>query len=210
MMTNEIRNLIQKGKQLDQQTGSLHDAILDFANRMDKGVTEQQVQGVMQFITEYVEHAPALIDLIEETAAGMGKTDRIRPMTRVAEGYFLTEDDLIPDHLGLVGLLDDAYLTHSLIQAMADRHRAKTGLSLLPIEMHEINGFVRKLIGEPNGSLLDNYVAATLRIPEVQQNMLQTLEPFGEMNLSTAPDPMWGDASIAEIVEVRIGVMYVS
>ena len=78
---------------------------------------------------------------------------------------------------------------------------------MLPFEGHEINAFVRYLIGEPYSSILDSHVAATLDSPAVQQNMEQMMAAMDQINLAAGPDPIWGYASAAEIADVRLGAM---
>jgi hypothetical protein len=68
--------------------------------------------------------------------------------------YFVTPDDIIPDELGLLGLIDDAYLTHCLIQSVSDQYQAQTGFVLMPSDMTKASQIIRSLIGEPQASLL--------------------------------------------------------
>lgn len=185
----------------------LRQAIINLAHVNGRHVTELDVQKVVNFVSEYIEHAPALMNLIEEAAVTSGTQHNVQPILDTIEDYFLAADDTIPDRLGLVGLLDDAYLTHSLMQAMSDRYKSQSGKSLLPFETHEDNAFVKRLIGTPFVSILDDYVSATLGGPGMQQNIKQMLMALGQLNLSSVPDPIWGNARVSEIVDSRLGAM---
>ncbi len=207
MQSERIRALIEEAKIIERQTGMLGQAVINLANANGRSVTELEVQKVIDFISEYIEHAPALMKLIEEAAANSGAQHDVQPILDATENYFLAPDDIIPDHLGLVGLVDDAYLTHSLMQAISDRYKSQSGKSLLPLETHENNAFVRRLIGEPFASILDDHVSATLGGPSVQQNIKQMLTALGQMNLSSVPDPVWGNARPSEIADARLGAM---
>jgi uncharacterized membrane protein YkvA (DUF1232 family) len=207
MQTERIRALIEEGKIIERQTGMLRQAVINLANANSRSVTELEVQKVIDFVSEYIEHAPALMKLIEEAAANSGAQHDVQPILVATENYFLAPDDIIPDHLGLVGLVDDAYLTHSLMQAISDGYKSKSGKSLLPLEAHEDNAFVRRLIGEPFASILDDHVSATLGGPSVQQNIKQMLMALGQMNLSSGPDPIWGSVRASEIADARLGAM---
>ncbi len=207
MQSERIRALIEEAKIIERQTGMLGQAVINLANANGRSVTELEVQKVIDFISEYIEHAPALMKLIEEAAANSGAQHEVQPILDATENYFLAPDDIIPDHLGLVGLVDDAYLTHSLMQAISDRYKSQSGKSLLPLETHENNAFVRRLIGEPFASILDDHVSATLGGPSVQQNIKQMLTALGQMNLSSVPDPVWGNARPSEIADARLGAM---
>jgi hypothetical protein len=141
---------------------------------------------------------------IEETAALSGTLHDVQPILDVTEDYFLSPDDIIPDHYGLVGLLDDAYLTHMLMEAISDRHKSQTGRSLLPTDAHETNTFVRRLIGEPFVSILDKHVATTLDGLSEKRIIKQILAALAQMNLSSVPQPIWGNAPVTEMIGLRI------
>ena len=185
----------------------LRQTVINLAIGNDRSVTELEVQKVINFVNEYIEHAPALMTLIEEAAANYGAQHDVQPILDATEDYFLDPDDTIPDHLGLVGLVDDAYLTHSLMQAISDRYKSQSGKSLLPLEPHEDNAFVRRLIGEPFASMLDEHVAATLGGPTLQQNITQILIVLGQLDLSSGPDPIWGYAHTSGMVDARVGAL---
>ena len=101
-----------------------------------------QVGKIVAFVTQYIEHAPALMIVIDEAATRNGAQTDVLPILEATENYFLVSDDIIPDHYGLVGLLDDAYLAHSLMEAISDRYMRQSGKSLVPIEAHALNTFI--------------------------------------------------------------------
>ena len=204
MQIERIRTQIEEGKIIEQRSGVLHRAVVNLAKLNGVRVTELQVKKIIDFVTEYIEHAPALMMIIEETAAMSGAQPDVQPILDVTEDYFLAPDDIIPDHYGLVGLLDDAYLTHMLMEAISDRHKSQTGKSLLPIGAHETNTFIRRLIGEPFVSILDEHVATTLDGLSEKQNINQILVALAQMNLSSVPESIWGNAPVTEIIGARI------
>jgi uncharacterized membrane protein YkvA (DUF1232 family) len=204
MQFDQIRALIEEGRNLERQTGMLRQAVINLARPNARSISEREVENVVEFVNEYIEHAPALMQLIEEAAARDGVLQDIQPILDASEEYFLSPDDVIPDHLGMVGLVDDAYLTHTLMQAISDRHRSQSGSSLLPIEAHDINAFIRRLIGEPFVSILDDHVSDTLDGPLLQQKIEQMVVAMSQLNLSAVPDPIWGDAPASEIAAPRL------
>lgn len=204
MQIDRIRAQIEEGKRLEQRAGILHRAVVNLARINGVSMTELEVEKVIGFVTEYIEQAPALMMIIEKSAAKYGAQSDVQPILDATEGYFLAADDIIPDHYGLVGLLDDAYLTHRLMEAISDRHKSQTGKSLLPTDAHETNTFVRRLIGEPFVGLLDKHVSTTLDSLCTEQKMNQILAVLAQMNLSSAPDPIWGNAHLTDITGARI------
>ncbi len=204
MQIERIRAQIQEGKIIEQQSGVLHRAVVNLAKLNGVRVTELQVKAIIDFVTEYIEHAPALMMIIEETAAMSGAQPDVQPILDVTEDYFLAPNDIIPDHYGLVGLLDDAYLTHMLMEAISNRHKSQTGKSLLPMDAHETNRFIRRLIGEPFVSILDEHVATTLDGLSEKLNINQILVALAQMSLPAVPEPIRGNARVTEIIGASI------
>jgi hypothetical protein len=72
-------------------------------------------------------------------------------------------DDIIPDNLGMIGLLDDAYCSLCALQAVSDHYQLQTGKYLFPDDLSAANRIMRKIIGEPYATDLDNLVMNTMR-----------------------------------------------
>ncbi len=207
MKSEQIQALIAEGKAVERQTGMLRQTVINLAECNGRRVTELEVQKVINFVSEYIEHAPALMTLIEDATANYDEQENVRPILDATEEYFLAAEDIIPDRFGLVGLLDDAYLTHSLMQAISDRVKSHTGKSLLPMEPHADNAFIRRLIGEPFASILDDRVEATLAGPGLQENIHKMLVILGQLNLAAGPDPIWGYAQAPGMSDTRLAAL---
>ena len=179
---------IKEGKIIEQQSGVLRQAVVNLAKLNGVSVTESEAEKVVDFVAEYIEYAPALMMIIEEAAAATGAEADVQPILDATEDYFLAPDDIIPDHYGLVGLLDDAYLTHTLVEAISDRYKSRTGESLLSIDVHETNMFMRRLIGEPFVGILDEHVSTTLDSLSGEQDINQLFVVLAQMNLSSVPE----------------------
>jgi len=207
MQIELIRAQIEEGKDIEEQAAVLRRAVANLATLNGVSLSKLETEKIIEFVTEYIEHAPAMMMIIEEAAAMNGAQPDIQPILDATENYFLSLDDIIPDHYGLVGLLDDAYLTHTLMQAISDEYKSQFGRSLLPIEAHEINRFIRRLIGEPFVSMLDEHMATTLDGLSEDQQINQMLEVLAQLNLSSVPDPIWGTARVSEITGARLQVI---
>lgn len=204
MRIEQIRAQIEEGKNVERQSGILRRAVINLAKLNGVSITGPEVAKVVEFVTEYIEHAPALMTVIEEAAAANDVLAHVQPILDASEEYFLAPDDIIPDHYGLVGLLDDAYLTHSLMEAISDRHKSESGESLFPKDAHKLNTFIRRLIGAPFVSILDERVATTLNDLTVEQNINRMLGALAQMDLSSVPDPVWGESGVPDITASRI------
>lgn len=206
MQTQTIRRMIKEAIAIDKQTGTLEEAVYGLAVLRGIQLSPEQISNVHIFIQEYIEHAPALLDQIASAARKVGIIDQVMPILKAAEQYFLAPVDIIPDSLGLLGLVDDAYLTHSLMQALSNSYREQTGNTLLPMDLTRINQFIRGLIDEPLSSMLDVRVANVLDSSDIQQSFLSLLGSGSGFNI-TGPDPMWGHATMDEIVDARLGAL---
>ncbi len=129
---------------------------------------ESRTELTLAFIRQYVQASPMLLSAVLAAAAQADVEGDLNPVLIAAEDYFLQSVDFIPDHLGLVGMVDDAYLTQSLLQAISDSHRARTGAALLPFDLAPANILMRRLIGEPTATALDAAVREAIGLPDVQ------------------------------------------
>ena len=204
MQIEQIWAQIEEGKNIEQRTGSLRQAVVNLAKLNNVALTDSDVAKIVDFVTNYIEHAPALMMIIEEATTRNGAQADVQPILNATEEYFLARDDIIPDHYGLVGLLDDAYLTHSLMEAISDRYKSQAGKSLLPIQAHSLNAFIRRLIGAPFVNILDEHVSATMESLGGEPDINQMLVALAQINLPSIPDPLWGNMGAAEISALRI------
>ena len=70
--------------------------------------------------------------------------------------------NIIPDELGIIGLLDDAYCSLMSLQAVSDHFRLQTGKHLFPNDLSAANKAMRKIIGEPYATRLDHIVIRSM------------------------------------------------
>ena len=204
MQIQRVWDQIEEGKEIERRTGSLRLAVVDLVCRDGARISELDVTRIVAFVIRYIEHAPVLMMAIEEAAARNGTLEDIQPILDASEHYFRAADDIIPDHFGLVGLLDDAYLTHSLMQAVSDRYKLQFGRSLLPVEAHGLNTFVRRLIGVPFVEVLDAQVAATMEGLNTETDINRVLAAFRDIDLVSAPDPLWGNLVASDVSFLRL------
>ncbi len=204
MEIERIRAQIEDGKETEQRTGSLRRAVVDLVSRGGMRINDRDVTRIVAFVTRYIEHAPVLMMVIADAASQNGTLDDIQPILDATARYFEAEDDVIPDRYGLVGLLDDAYLTHSLMEAISDRYKLHAGRSLLPVEAHGVNTFVRRLIGVPFVEILDTKVAATMESLSIATDISRILAAFSKIDLVSAPSPLWGNLDASDVSFLRL------
>ena len=90
----------------------------------------------------------------------------------IAKAYFLNPPSsvLARQHTGLMGLMDEAYLAHRLMEEVNDRFIVEAGVPLAPMDMTRSNIIVHHLIGEPFANDLDQAVLRSVEalIPKGQ------------------------------------------
>lgn len=207
MQTARIAAQIEAAVQHERRTRTLGTLIQQFAQLHGAQPNPSEVAGTVAFVEEYVRHAPVLLELLASAAQRTGTSQEIAPVLDAAEQYFLAPLEVIPDHLGLMGLMDDAYLTHCLVQLASERYRQRTGVPLLPLpsDFTRANQMIRMLIGEPQASQLDLGVAGTLAMPAIQQALARF--PVMGSPFQMAPDPIWGNMSINDRVNHQMGML---
>ncbi len=204
MDTQVIRKLIKEAVTIENQYEYLREAIIEFAGLRGMSRNEAAINDCQRFIIQYIEHIPDLLDHINSVAIEKGVSNEVLPILNSAEKYFLNPIDIIPDRWGLLGRMDDAYLTHCLIQSLSDRYKARTGNSLVPVDLKEANKMVRALIGEPQAGMLDEAIQEALGESSVNQSLEDLLSLVPGIDVS-GPDPIWGDASPDEIAKTQLG-----
>lgn len=198
MQTEAIREVIAKAIAHEELTGSTARLLSEVAKAQGVEPTAEEVASTLAFIKEYIEHVPDLLEACDAAAAATGISDYVTPILKAAEQYFITPLDVIFDHLGLIGLTDDAYFAQRLLQVVSDTYRRWTGSPLLPMDLTAANKLIRALIGEPQASQLDQAVAETLKHGSLQRAFQ------GMKGLSiTLPlaDPPWEDANIDRMLK---------
>ncbi len=205
MRTNEIRKMIEEAVTDEAKTGRLAETIHSMARQNGANPSEQEVQGVVKFVREYVEHVPYYMEQGANAAAQLGLGAEMGQMLGELETYWFEANDVIPDHLGLMGLTDDAYASLVVLQSLSDYSQATLGRPLLQQNFTQANQVIRGLIGEPGASILEQRVGVTVANAMMQRVLGQVVG--AGFAFGAGPDPIWGNASIDDIVNTRLGAL---
>jgi uncharacterized membrane protein YkvA (DUF1232 family) len=184
MSTDMIRAQIEAAWQDEARTQSFTTLIrrqLAEAGAGEVPADSATVRDILRTWRLQLENVPDLLDALRAAAVNAGIAQAVEPMVTTAEGYFLDEGDVLPDALGVLGLLDDMYLALSLIQQVSERHRLRTGHALLDVDLRESIGAVRPLFRGARLEALDERIAQSLAAPAVTQcleRLAQRREPL--------------------------------
>jgi len=115
-----------------------------------------------RFVGAYIERVPYMMKVAWTAAQAVGLQQQMLQILNTVESYWIEGDDVIPDDLGIIGLLDDAYCSLTSLQSVSDHYRLQTGKHLFPDDLGAANRAMRKIIGEPYASELDRIVIRTM------------------------------------------------
>jgi len=116
-----------------------------------------------RFVLAYVEQVPYMMKIAWTAASNVGLEKAMRGILEMVESYWADGDDVIPDDLGAIGLLDDAYCSLTSLQAVSDHYQLQTGKHLFPDDLSDANRAMRRIIGEPYASELDRIVIHAMK-----------------------------------------------
>ena len=140
----------------------LRDLLAVVAERQGVQADDEDLGRGARFITAYIEQVPYMMTVAWTAAHNVGLEAEMASILEMVNGYWIEGDDIIPDELGAIGLLDDAYCSLTSLQAVSDHYRLQTGKYLFPDDLTAANKAMRRIIGEPYSSELDQIVIRTM------------------------------------------------
>lgn len=162
MDTTAIENMIRTLCNDEHAARDLHDLLAVVAESINIQPDEQELERGTQFVISYVEQVPYMLKVATTAAGTVGLEDEMRQIVSMVLSYWEQDEDVIPDHLGIIGLLDDAYCSLTTLQVVSDLYQLQTGKHLFPDDLTAANRAMRKIIGEPYVSELDRIVSQTI------------------------------------------------
>lgn len=163
MNTEAIESMIAECCAGAESDPELHDLLAAVAERYGVQPGADDLGRGARFVAAYVEQVPYMMKVAETAAAKVGLGAEMRRILERIESYWLKVDDVIPDELGVIGLLDDAYCSLTSLQTVSDHYQLQTGKHLFPDDLSEANRAIRRIIGEPYASELDRIVIGTMK-----------------------------------------------
>jgi uncharacterized membrane protein YkvA (DUF1232 family) len=138
---------------------------------------DEELERGSRFVVGYVEQVPYMLKVARTAASNVGLEAEMEQILDMVGSYWLQDLDVIPDHLGLIGLLDDAYCSLTTLQSVSDHFRLQTGKYLFPDDLTAANRVMRKIIGDPYVAELDHFVSKALNEAGVIQALTALATP---------------------------------
>ena len=159
METAQIKNMITAQFSDPHAAADLQELLSVVAEREGAKPDHTQLARGASFIYSYIEQVPYMLTVAWTSAKSVGLEAEIESILTMVVSYWIEDDDVIPDSLGIIGLLDDAYCSLLSMQTMSDFYQLQTGKFLFPDDLTAANSIMRKIIGEPYATELDNIVS---------------------------------------------------
>jgi uncharacterized membrane protein YkvA (DUF1232 family) len=207
MNSDDLRNKISETLEHEERTNHVANMLSKHLRQVGVSMTPEQQADCLNFIKAYVRETPDLMDQAFHAAQQAGVLNQLQPILDQCFNYWAEPSDFVPDHLGLIGIADDAYLTRMFLESASSLQAAQSARPLLSVDLAPANRVMRGLIGEPIATALDTTVGQSIA-GQVIQAGLQQLTGFGGLNLNL---PNYGSYisqyDIDRAVDVKLGSM---
>ena len=198
METARIEALIAEHCGDDHAERDLFDLLAVVAERNGIQPDQHELERGARFVIGYVEQVPYMLKVANTAAANVGLDSEMEHILGMVRSYWAQDLDVIPDHLGVIGLLDDAYCSLTSLQAVSDHYQLQTGKFLFPDDLTTANRMMRKIIGEPYISDLDRFVTSAVKEAGVMQAVKSLANPDKQKNFGSQAN-IWNHGPVSQL-----------
>ena len=209
MKTSLIKKMISNAVKNEKSTNSLAKLVKKVAKQNGNIITLEKAQEVSNFVIQYVNLVPVFMEEGLNTSAKFGIQNEMSQMIAELEYYWKLEQDLIPDNLGLIGIVDDAYASIYLLQSFSDYCKSMYNRPLLKTDLTESNNSIRILLGNQIAAELEQRVQITIGNNMTNQIFNQTFKNIfsSGFTFGNAAQAYMDQRNIEEQVNVQLGAM---
>ena len=198
METAQIKNMIAAQFADPHAATDLQELLVVVAEREGAKPDQTALARGASFIYSYIEQVPYMLTVAWTSAKSVGLEAEIESILGMVESYWIEDDDVIPDNLGIIGLLDDAYCSLLSMQTMSDFFQLQTGKFLFPDDLTAANTIMRKIIGEPYATELDNIVSRVVLDANVKEAVKLLASPE-KQQLFESNATIWNHGPVKEL-----------
>ncbi|MEM9529929.1 MAG: hypothetical protein AAGA23_03355 [Pseudomonadota bacterium] len=167
MNSNDLHELIKS--KLEQEAGSN-----TYLKMCRTRLNTQAAQEAFDFTVRYLHNSVHLLDQVFETVKTANCLPMYEPIFDACFHYWDTEYDFIPDHRGIAGICDDAYLSMVLMQHVANAKGPANDGALMPginRTLRRQNEMMAALLGREMARQLNEVAAQTFQSIHLRQTM---------------------------------------
>ncbi|MCW8925359.1 MAG: hypothetical protein OQJ84_03805 [Xanthomonadales bacterium] len=198
METAQIQKIISDQFADSGSVTDLHELLIAVAERQGAQPDKLELSRGASFVYSYIEQVPYLLTVAWTSARNVGLEKEMASILEMVESYWIEDDDVIPDTLGIIGLLDDAYCSLLSLQTVSDLYRMQSGKHLFPEDLTAANKIMRKIIGEPYSTELDDITAAAITDADVRESVKALASPE-KQRLLESQATIWNHGPVNEL-----------
>ncbi len=196
-----ISETIQQQIETNCASETAHDEVIELlsavAARNKLTPDPEGLSTAANFVLDYIRQVPYVIKVAWTAANQVGLTVPMQLILDAVISYWERDDDVIPDSIGVIGLIDDAYCSLCSLQMVSDHFRMLTGKHLFPENLGPANQSIRQLLGQPYAGDLDRFVMDTLNAAQIIPALQQLASPEKRMHLESN-HTIWSHDSIPQ------------
>ena len=198
MDTAQIQKIISDQFADPKSAMDLQKLLKVVAERQNAKPTAMDLAHGSSFICNYLEQVPYLLTVAWTSARNVGLETEVTSILKMVESYWIEDDDVIPDSIGIFGLLDDAYCSLLSMQTLSDMYRMQSGKHLFPDDLTAANKAMRKIIGEPYTTELDELVSEAIADAKVDE-AVQWLASPEKQRLLDSEATIWNHGPVSQL-----------
>jgi len=198
MDTALIQNIISRQFADPQTAHDLQRLLKVVAMRHGAEPGARELAQGSSFICNYLEQVPYLLTVAWTSARNVGLEHEMESILQMVVSYWIEDDDVIPDSIGVFGLLDDAYCSLLSMQTVSDLYRMQTGKHLFPDDLTAVNEVMRKIIGEPYTTELDELVSEAIEDAGVEDAVKWLASPE-KQKLLDSQATIWNHGPVSQL-----------
>jgi hypothetical protein len=198
METAQIQKIISDQFADPRSAPDLRNLLKKVASRVGANPDNADLARGSSFIYSYLEQVPYLLTVAWTSARNVGLETEVESILEMVKSYWIEDDDVIPDNLGIFGLLDDAYCSLLSMQTLSDLYRMQSGKHLFPDDLTAANKIMRKIIGEPFTTELDDIVNKAITDAHVGEAVKSLASPEKQQLLDSQAT-IWNHGPVSEL-----------
>lgn len=196
-MFDPMRNHIAAVRSQPQAGAALRQRIGEILGDPD----HPQIDQVDQAVNNSIDAIPVILEQVSVSAQQAGIAHLIAPVFQQVMHYFLNGNDMIPDHAGTFGLVDDAYLVHAFLSQVNAAYQANTGRPLLMFDPSPTLQVLGGIAGPQVSGQLNQAVTQGVA-QAVQQSQYEQLTQWNQTLSPTGGPGAWGGAWEDEMARI--------
>jgi len=198
MEITQIRQIITQQFADPHAANDLYELLSVVAEKSGASPEDAALARGANFIYRYIEQVPYMLTVALTSARNVGLEAEFSSILEMVYGYWIEDDDVIPDNLGIIGLLDDAYCSLAYLQALSDLYQLQSGKYLFPDNLTGANTIMGKIIGEPYITELDGIVGNAVKTAHITEAIKLLANPE-KQKLFTRQATIWNHDAAGEL-----------